>query len=73
MTKPKRPRDPIQLAKLVGDIATGQTIEAEESALSERARLGGTKGGASRAKLLTAEQRTEIARTAATARWKKRR
>jgi hypothetical protein len=23
----KRPRDPVQFAKLVGDIATGQTVE----------------------------------------------
>jgi hypothetical protein len=34
-------------------------------------RLGGKKGGAARAKKLTPEQRSEIARRAAEARWKK--
>jgi hypothetical protein len=34
-------------------------------------RLGGKKGGRARAKNLTLEQRAEIARIAATARWKK--
>ena len=34
-------------------------------------RLGGLKGGKARAKKLTPEQRTEIARIAAVARWKK--
>jgi hypothetical protein len=36
-------------------------------------RLGGAKGGRARADKLTAEQRTDIARTAASARWKKSR
>jgi hypothetical protein len=27
MANPKRPRDPLQLAKLIGDIATGQIEE----------------------------------------------
>jgi hypothetical protein len=34
-------------------------------------KLGGAKGGRARADKLTAEQRTDIARTAASARWKK--
>jgi len=34
-------------------------------------KLGGAKGGKARAKKLTKEQRVDIARTAATARWKK--
>ena len=34
-------------------------------------KLGGAKGGKARAVKLTAEQRTDIARTAASARWKK--
>lgn len=34
-------------------------------------RLGGKKGGKARAKSLTPEQRSEIARLAAQARWKK--
>ena len=35
-------------------------------------RLGGLKGGAARAKSLTPEQRSEIARKAVTARWAKK-
>ncbi|MDB4285516.1 hypothetical protein N9903_01265 [bacterium] len=35
-------------------------------------RLGGLKGGVARAKKLTAEQRSEIARKAAKARWAKK-
>jgi TATA-binding protein-associated factor Taf7 len=31
----KRPRDPVHLAKLVGDIATGQTVEQEASPRSK--------------------------------------
>jgi hypothetical protein len=34
-------------------------------------RLGGLKGGVARAKKLTAEERSEIAKKAAAARWKK--
>lgn len=71
----KRPRDPVQLAKLIGDIATGQIEDrienGKDSAASELGRLGGLKGGAARAKKLTYEQRVEIARIAAAARWKK--
>ena len=36
-------------------------------------RLGGAKGGRARADKVTAEQRTDIARTEASARWKKSR
>ncbi|MER9546044.1 histone H1 [Mesorhizobium sp. M0437] len=65
---PKRPRDPNQLAKSIVDLATG---EAEDKKPLASARKGGLKGGASRAKALTPEQRSEIARAAASARWKK--
>jgi hypothetical protein len=68
---PKRPRDPNQLAKSVIDIATGQTAEPAETGLTKRARAGWSKGGPARAKALTPEQRSEIARAAAEARWKK--
>jgi hypothetical protein len=68
----KRPRDPIQLAKLIGDIATGQVEDrVEESTKVLRARKGGRKGGPARASALTPKQRAEIARVAAEARWKK--
>jgi hypothetical protein len=48
-------------------IATGE-IEDNPSMAPKRA-----KGGKARARTLTAEQRAEIARTAAAARWKKTR
>lgn len=71
----KRPRDPVELAKLIGDIATGQADDqienSKDTAASELGRQGGLKGGKARAEKLTPEQREEIARTAAVARWKK--
>jgi hypothetical protein len=76
-TKPiKRPRDPIQLAKLIGDIATSQVDDnvddKRNQAAVELGRLGGLKGGTARAKALSEEQRKSIAQKAATARWKKK-
>jgi hypothetical protein len=74
---PKRPRDPNQLAKSIIDIATGQQPsplddgDTAESGFAKRAKAGGTKGGPARARALTPEQRSEIARAAAAARWKK--
>ncbi len=71
---PKRPRDPMQLAKLIGDIATGQAPndsprpEAETPATEAR-RKGGVKGGKARAKKLSSRKRREIAKKAARARW----
>ena len=76
MTKhPKRPRDLNQWAKRMVDIATGQTQDdAPEAAKNPAAvalgRLGGLKGGKARAKSLTPEKRTEIAKRAAKVRWK---
>ena len=71
---PKRPRDPNQLAKLIVDIAAGDEVEAinEESAAAKAGRLGGAKGGTVRAASLTPEQRSEIAKKAAQARWAKK-
>jgi hypothetical protein len=72
----KRPRDPIQLAKLIGDIATGQVEDRQEDrrdpAAVELGRRGGLKGGKVRAAKLSAKKRSEIARKAAKARWSKR-
>jgi hypothetical protein len=72
---PKRPRDPNQLAKLIVDIATGETedsvSEKMKSAASTRGRAGGLKGGRARAKTLPPDQLADIARLGATARWKK--
>jgi hypothetical protein len=68
----KRPRDPVQLAKLIGDIAMGQIKDGDEGAgapATEFARRGGVKGGAARAAKLAPERRAEIAQKAAKARW----
>jgi hypothetical protein len=73
--KKTRPRDPNQLAKAVVAIATGQEddeISEDKKLTDKRGRAGGKKGGRARAKSLTAEERSEIARVAALARWKKK-
>ena len=72
---PRRPRDPAQLAKLIIDIATGE-VEDREPTPEERgkdpaASALGRKGGKARANAITAERRAEIARKAASIRWKK--
>jgi hypothetical protein len=75
-----RPRDPVQLSKLIGDILTGQVEDrapdrpadpTKDQAAVALGRRGGLKGGAARAAKMTPEQRAEIARTAAKARWGK--
>ena len=70
-----RPRDPLALAKLIGDIATGQVVDAvddgKDATLVDAGKRGGVKGGAQRALNLTPEQRAEAARLAATARWRR--
>jgi hypothetical protein len=67
-----RPRDPLQLGKLIADIATGQVIDevedGKDAAASALGRLGGLKGGKARASKLTAQQRSEIARAGGKAR-----
>lgn len=69
-----RPRDPVQLAKLIGDIATGQVEDREDdgkdAGMSELGRQGGLKGGRARAEKLPPERRREIAQAAAKGRWK---
>jgi len=70
-------KDINELAKLIADKATGEepleTIEERADGKNPAAvalgRLGGKKGGKARAAKLTAEQRQEIARKAAKARW----
>jgi hypothetical protein len=67
-----RPRDPVQLAKLIGDIATGQVHdEVDTKADGPTAVELGRKGGQARARRLTPKQRQEASRLAAEARWKK--
>ena len=50
----------------------GQTDTNKNPAAVELGRLGGKKGGPARAKKLTAEQRREIAKKGAEARWGRR-
>jgi hypothetical protein len=66
----KRPADVIGNAVKVMRIATGEDTEEPDPVKSAAAELG-SRGGKARAKNLTPEQRAEIARAAATARWKK--
>lgn len=72
---PKRPRDANELARMIVDLATGDIADSpSDSAPSDAAtlgRMGGLKGGPSRAEKLSPERRSEIASRAAAARWKK--
>jgi hypothetical protein len=73
MAKPKRPRDPNQLAKFIVDLSTGETKETSELKNPDAVylgRKGGLKGGKARAKKLSPEKRKEIAKKAANSRWK---
>ncbi len=62
----KRSGDTIKNALHVAKLATG---EAEEVYVDESKRPGGQKGGRARADVLTPEQRRQIAKEAAEARW----
>ena len=80
----KKPaRDVNVLAASIVEAATGQqenqeavpeiTEEAKHAAAVALGRLGGKKGGPARAKRLTTNERSEIARRAAKARWERKR
>jgi hypothetical protein len=69
--KKRRPSDVVGNAVHVMRLATGQIAEEPTPLKDAAARLGGIKGGKARAKALTPEQRADIARLAAEARWKK--
>jgi len=77
----KSPRDPNQLAKLIVDLSVGDAEElpaplpaddGKDPAAVALGRRGGLKGGAARAKSLSAKRRKEIAQAAAKKRWKKK-
>lgn len=72
----KRPRDPIQLAKLIGDIATGQVVDEIEDgknpAAVARGKKGGPIGGKARSNALSKKERVRIAKKAIKIRWKSR-
>lgn len=66
------------LAKLIGDIATGQvqnkvqaapTTEEIRRVMSALGKIGGPKGGAARNEALSKRRRKEIASKAARTRW----
>ncbi len=61
----KRPADAVGCAVMVAKIATGQI----EEALPEN-REDKVNGGKARANSMTGEERSELARTAARARWR---
>ena len=74
MKRTARPRDSIQLGKLMVDIATGQVPDAvddgKDAGAVARASAGGSAGGKARAAALSPKQRAEIAKRAADIRWK---
>ena len=76
-TRSSKPhRDANQAAKPILDQLTGDAPKVEPQPVKNEAavalsRLGGKWGGAARAAALVPEQRAQIARVAAGARWKK--
>ncbi len=73
MKRPKRLRDPSQLAKLIVGIATGEIEEKQPRPGDHiKGRAGGLKGGVIRAKKLSPAKRIRIAKKAAQARWRKK-
>lgn len=71
MKRTPRPRDPVQLGKLMVDIATGQVPDMVDDGKNPAAAELGRKGGRARARTLTPERRAEIARHAVASRHKK--
>ncbi len=75
-SRKKRPADLNRLAASIVHDATDESepddpYEGKNPAAVELGRQGGLKGGKARAEKLTAEERSEIARKAARARWAK--
>lgn len=72
----KRPADVIGAAIRVARIATGEEpeeLDQPQSAASELGRRGGLKGGRVRAQRMSPSERSEAARKAVQARWRKSR
>ena len=70
----RRPTDVIGRAVQIMRIATGEEVEdlgPKDDGKDKAAQAMGKKGGAARARNLTAEQRQEIARKGAAKRWGK--
>jgi hypothetical protein len=67
----KKPADLNRLAAAIAGDATDATPPETEPGQVRAGRSGGLKGGRARAERLTPERRSEIARAAAEARWKR--
>lgn len=73
----RMPRDPSKLGKAIIDMATGQAPpepdpdEGKDPAAVALGRKGGLKGGHARAAKMSKKERSEAARKAALARWRK--
>jgi hypothetical protein len=68
----KRPADVVANAVKVMRIATGEEEEEfDEDGKDKAAQSLGRRGGKARAEKMTAEQRSEIAKKAASARWRR--
>jgi hypothetical protein len=52
-----RPRDPVQLGELIGDILTGQMVDAVEDGKEQAAVSLGKRGAAARARNVSPERR----------------
>ncbi len=65
----KRPADINKLAARIVEVSTG---DAEKDDTPGPRRAGGLKGGKARAKALSPQERKEIAKKAAKARWQNR-
>lgn len=66
----KKPADLNRLAAAIVGEATNETPQGGESKQAQAGRRGGLQGGKERAKRLSPERRSEIARAAAKARWR---
>jgi hypothetical protein len=70
MANPRtRPRDLNRLAAQLVHEATTESADDPETPAQANGRKGGLKGGHARAEKLSPERRSEIAKTAAQARW----
>lgn len=66
----RRPGDVVGCAVTVAKLATGEAEEEREMDTQKAARILGRSGAKKRSEVLTPEKRSEIARVAASARWK---
>lgn len=67
----KLPTDANQRGRAVVDLATGAADAPDGAEQPHRGQAGGLRGGRARAERLSPEERSEIARKAAKARWKR--